>query len=180
MKETFKGVNKITKIINDFLKPFDATAAMGSDFSYWYYDNKIQYTLVMPENSKDYFIENFHRLAPDINCDAFLISILHELGHHETLDLIDDKEYELCCDIKYELQEKIDGEVTEEEEAEIHQQYFNLPDEREATTWAINYIREHTEEVEKFWKKLSKAIMRFYKINKINIKEEEYGNTALV
>ena len=48
-----------------------------------------------------------------------------------------------------------------------YQKYFDLPDEYEATMWAINYMRNNVEKVAKFWNELQAAIMSFYKLNKV-------------
>ena len=90
MKKELLGIDKINAVLNKFLEPFEAYADLGEEFSYWYTDSRIEYNLVVIEASTDYFMQNFNRMAPDLNCDPFLASFLHELGHHETLDFIDD------------------------------------------------------------------------------------------
>lgn len=173
MKE-LKGVELIDNILNNFLIEFDAIAELGTDFCYWNADSTINYSLVISDNHNNYFMDNFNRLAPDITCDVFLISFLHELGHHETLHIFDDMDAAYCLDVKKDLSIKlkdVEG-LDKEAEREIYQTYFDLPDEYEATMWAIEYIRENTEKIAEFWNKLQAAIMNFYKLNEVEV---EYG-----
>ena len=168
MKEHLIGVDKINTVLNKFLAEFEATACMGEDFCYWYKDSCIHYSLVMIEASSDYFMQNFNRLAPDLHCDPFLASFMHELGHHETLDMIEEDYRPIKKALGEEL--KIVKDVLK---SEIHQKYFDLPDEYEATMWAINYMRNNVEKVAAFWNELQAAIINFYKLNKVEV--DEYG-----
>ena len=170
MKENLKGVNELTRIINDFLAEFDAIAEMGCDNAYYLSESKIVYSVCMPSNGKDYFMQNFHKLAPDLECDAFLATILHELGHHETLHMFDEYDEAYCHDYKEMLGERLEHQnLTPEIEEDIYQQYFDLPDEYEATMWAINYIRNNVAKIEAFWYKLKAAVLKFYKLNGVEV-----------
>lgn len=165
----FKGINAINKILNEFLEEFEATADMGTDFCYWNTDGLIHYALVISEGHNDYFMENFNRLAPDIKCDVFLASFLHELGHHETISFIEDVDELYCRDVKHKLSQELENKHSEEETKALYQRYFDLPDEYEATMWAIEYIRENSEKVATLWEKLQKVIIKFYEINRIEV-----------
>ena len=164
-----KGINAINKILNEFLEEFEATADIGTDFCYWNTDSLINYALVISEEHNDYFMENFNRIAPDIKCDVFLASFLHELGHHETICLIEDADELYCRDIKYEISQELEKKHSEAEIKALYQRYFDLPDEYEATMWAIEYIRKNSEKVAALWEKLQKAIIKFYEINRIEV-----------
>lgn len=164
MKNTYKGVNEINDILNGFLDEFDAYAEMGHEFAYVYAKSKIEYTCFLDDNSETYFIKNFHKMAPDIECDPFLVSILHELGHHETLDDIDMFEEIYCLAEKDAISERYANKNFNTEQ-ELYDAYFNLADEYEATTWAINYIRENAVKVKELWSKLKPALENFYKLN---------------
>ena len=48
--------------------------------------------------------------------------------------------------------------------------YFNLPDEKIATEWGLDYMYNHAEEVALLWHKLQPLIQLFYKLN--GIKED--------
>lgn len=165
-----KNVATINKILNEFLEEFDAVCDMGPDFCYWTSDSTIHYSLVVSDRHNTHFMNNFHRLAPDVQCDVFLASFLHELGHHETLHLIDEADEAYCRDYKEMLHQRLDNEKpTAEVEADIYQQYFDLPDEYEATAWAIEYMRENADKVKELWEKVKVAIMDFYKANNVEV-----------
>lgn len=61
--------------------------------------------------------------------------ILHEIGHHFTLDMCEEDEMEMraiCAIIN-----------TDKLTPEISDMYFNLESEWEATEWAINFVKSH-------------------------------------
>ena len=165
--QKLKGIDALDKVINDFLAEFEVSASMGADFCYWCGKGQISYTLIMPEASKNYFMQHFNRLAPDLECDEFLASLLHELGHHMTEGMLEENEIKYSNDLRSAINLKFCNKVSEEENAQLHQEYFNLPDEHEATMWAIEYTRNYTEKVAAFWEKLRPAIMNFYSLNGI-------------
>lgn len=166
MKEQLIGIDKIDAILNNFLEEFEATAHIGKDFCYWYKESCINYSLVVAEESSDYFMKNFNKLAPDLHCDPFLASFMHELGHHETIGIIEEDCYTMKIELEHELKT-----VKDVLKSKVYQKYFDLPDEYEATMWAINYMRNNVEKVAKFWNELQAAIMNFYKLNKVEVDE---------
>lgn len=165
------GIDEINMVLNDFLKEFGVTAELGSEFAYWIGEDRITYNVLLPETATDYFMDNFNRLAPDIDCDPFLASILHELGHAETLEYMEEVEELYCYKMKHQIEIECQGDCSEEKIKELHQRYFDLPDEHEATMWAIEYIRNNYEKMAKFWDNLREAIMNFYKLNNVDLKE---------
>lgn len=166
------GINEINEILNDFLKDFELTADIGEDFGYYYNEDRIEYALVMPTDSVDYFMINFNKLAPDLHCDPFLASFLHEVGHARTDHLFEIEEEEKIWLIKEKMHQEYcisDNSMSEERNRELHMEYFNLPDEYEATMWAIKYMREHTDKITNLWNKLHYAIVNFYLNNGVDI-----------
>ena len=169
MENKLIGINNITNILNDFLREFDATAEIGIDFAYRERGKKIIYAVVLPDVEADHsFMKNFRRLAPEIECDTFLISFLHELGHHMTMPELSEEDYWYCSDIVDSLEKEIaDPNLSKERELEIHEEYYNLPIEQMATDWAINYILNNVKKVADFWCKVQSAIMEFYRLNNV-------------
>ena len=109
------------------------------------------------------FLKDVETRFPNVHADIFLWSLLHEIGHSETLDDLDDEVEEHCIEIKQKLNEHPDWSI------EIcNAIYFNCPDERAATDWAGEYLETHYAEISLFWIKLQKAIKEFYKLNAIN------------
>lgn len=150
----------IDKVLNDFLEPFEATAEMGDTFCYCFGSSTINYTLV-EEPEEKYFLNHVFSLAPDLKgYNGFLISFLHELGHHYTLDELSEDEVNESLDTKRRINnEYTDGRI------DLQEEYFNLPDEVVATNWAIEYIRNNRKKIDEFWSKLLNVIIQFYKAN---------------
>lgn len=169
MSKSLKGIELIDMVLNDFLKEFGVTARFGFDFAYWYEEDEIEYSLIVPEEASIYFMNNFNRLAPHLECDQFLASFLHEVGHTQTLHLLDHTELLYCRDCKEQISRQFTDFITEEEDKALHQQYFDLPDEYEATMWAIDYMTKNPEKVAVFWEKAQAAITMFYKLNKVGV-----------
>ena len=65
---------------------------------------------------------------------GFTMSILHELGHAQTLDLFTDKESKKCDDIKELYQDTID-----ENSDDYYLEYWKVKDEYAANSWAVMY-----------------------------------------
>jgi hypothetical protein len=105
MTKDLMGIEKIDTIINAFLAKIDSSlcAEIDTDFSYWYKLHKISYAIVIDEVSIKHFMNNFHRLAPDINCDPFLACLSHEIGHAQTCRLINEDE-EMCDKCREKLE----------------------------------------------------------------------------
>ena len=145
----------ITDILNKFLAPFECVAYLGTDFCYMTTTNSIEYTFVIGEEDDSEFQKYCNSLFPEIKADTFLWSFLHELGHHETEDDFEEEEW-------YEYQRRISSGINNDE-------YFRLPIENAATTWAGEYILTHKAEIAEFWNELSSAIKTFYTNLKVEI-----------
>ena len=167
-----KGVEKIENILNAFLSEFETTVVLGAEFAYNTISGEIMYTLFGDEFSNNLFMKNFNKLAPDIDCDVFLASFLHELGHHKTLDLVEEDEEKYSNDCKREIEikaEYLNSESDAEELEKLHTLYFNLPNEIIATNWAIEYIRENIEKIKELWGKVQDAVMEVYELNGVEV-----------
>ena len=154
--------DRITEILDNFLLPFGTACAFSDDFVYDTDNKMIYYGLLVQEDADRYFMDFIHSLAPEITIDVFLMSVLHELGHHMTLDQITDEVYEQCFRDKLFLSEMADNPYSSFTMEHIHKEYFNIPVERVATEWAIDYIRGHVEELKALWSELQAAILDFY------------------
>lgn len=140
--------SNIDKVINTFFEEegFEVTATLGTDFAYWYADSYINYALVVSERMDNLFLAYAKELGLKVDCGIFLLSLFHELGHHETMDLLEDEDF-------YQGDKNsLDADS-----------YFRLTEETEATQWAIDFINSNVEKVEKLAKDLQKEIAIFYK-----------------
>ena len=152
-----KGINEINNILNDFLEEFDCTADVAEDFEYLYAESLIHYSFVISEKGEKEFIESVNRHNPIVNCDTFLWSLLHELGHHETIDDLSDNEY---ADSQI-MKDFVEFGIVP---TDI---YYYCPDEVAATAWAVQYANSHIDLLQDLWNRLQPAIMNFYKINNV-------------
>ena len=160
-------IRALNKEVNKFLKQFEVDARLGTNFSYYYSLGRIEYTIFAASAADKAFMNHFNKLSNGrIVCDVFLASLLHEVGHHLTLDSFSEEEELENYDRVMDLQAKIDFAETEAEEEQIRIEYMSLPVEMAATKWAIDYMLNNAEEVGKAWKKIQRAIKRFRKYAK--------------
>ena len=139
---------KLERVLNKFLKKqgFDCVARKDDYFFYEYSKSTICFTVKSDERMDRLFREFAVRLGLAIECGDFLLAFFHELGHHETMDLLEEEDYIFSQDVKGTL-------TASDKDCEI---YFNLPDEIEATLWAINYINANEEIIKKLKKSVDK------------------------
>ena len=99
----------------------------------------------------DIYFENFvNKLNPECKkINSFLLSLLHEIGHIETWsdEASDEKDviYALL-----EMQYDSEEELTDEKLEEYCDLYFNIPLEKNATLWGIDYALSHLDLMEKY------------------------------
>lgn len=172
-----KGVDEVTAIINEFLAPFELTCKLGLDFGYYPSDNLITYAFTYVDIDVDGFLASVERLEPEVNADIFLWSLLHEVGHHETIDEMTAKENRACDKAKAKINKKVkklNKRMAKGKKVKLSamvklESYYDMLDERLATEWAVNYANTHKEELAKFWEKLGAAIRNFYELNEVEV-----------
>lgn len=160
-----KGMKKLNKTISAELKPFGISKAVCSDeYSYNFVDESVNFKLTENEIEDRWFTEfikerfNYNVRYP------FVMSLLHEIGHHKANDEITDAIQDFCENEK----ERITAEMfnaDSEYSKKLEWQYFNLPDEIMATQWAVTYAIKHPKKIKKMWVKMKEALINFYKIN---------------
>ena len=125
----------INNAVTAFIKEIDSeyNCKFGSDFSAHIIHNTITWSMMYAEKSGQAFYDNFVKRYPLCkNLDIFTLSLLHEVGHLETIgDMIMERELVLTDD-----------------------DYFNLHNERIATDWAGEYIKNNYTRVKKFDKEI--------------------------
>lgn len=160
-----KGMKKLNKAVSAQLAPFGISKAVCTDeYSYVFTDEKITFKLT--ENTlPDIWFSEFIKERFDYTVKhSFIISLLHEVGHHKTDDSIDDIIYEFCRSEKERITAAM-KDADEKESKKLEWQYFNLPDEIMATQWAVNYAKKHPKKIEKMWNNLVIELQEFYKKN---------------
>ena len=158
-----KGLKRVNSIINEFLNQFGLTAQLEPEFSYWRDDFHIGYSLAVVNAADKYFLPFCEHIDNRVKADIFLVSLMHEVGHHFTQFSFSDETWEQNNEVKEHISVVL-GKCPNKA-AKWNNVYFNLETEKAATAWGLNYLATHSEEVAEFWAELQPAIMRFYRKN---------------
>ena len=134
-----KGTKKLTAQMDSFLRPFGVKSLLGKDFAYYPVTEQVQFTIVMEERADRVFAQFIAETFQYKVKDMFLFSLLHEVGHHLTLEDFEDDEIEK----EWKHKSKIEWEIDDTNYDEKLMEYFNLPSEYAATAWAVSYMRDH-------------------------------------
>ena len=162
-----KGYKKLNKVVSAPLKQFGIKKAVCGDiYCYCFDSEKIYFKLTV--DREDRLFNEFvkERFNYDVKEYGFIISLLHEVGHHKNNDDVDGDVYDFCLKEKNRIETEIKN-ATRLKYKKLQCQYFNLPDEIMATAWAVNYAKKHPKKIKKMWHKIQPAILKFYTKNKI-------------
>lgn len=141
----------LEKNISKFARKFGVKRAYcTNEFAYYDEAHIITFTFLRYDDDIDFInhIEKTYEVE-DLESWYFIYSILHEIGHHMTLNQLTAEEYK---------EENIFRQIITENEA-----YFNLKAERLANDWAINYLSEHFEDCWKLQQKCFSIIRHYLK-----------------
>ena len=160
-----KGAKVLNKAITEELSTFGIKKAVCTDtYSYLYDKEMVTYKLTENTAEDKWFIE-FIKERFDYNVRyPFIMSLLHEVGHHKANDDVCGEVYDFCIEEKKRIEKEIQT-ANAEETKKLEWQYFNLPDEIMATKWAVDYAKAHPKKIKKMWEKSQKALLDFYKKN---------------
>lgn len=161
--EKLKGVNKLNRAIAAELAPFGITAVklVARDYAYYDDDCSIEYCLVDGTTEDKLFTEFIEDRFDYKVKNIWMISILHEIGHHYTMPDISDEIFDFCNSEKDRIAAAL-ATATAAESKKLEFQYFNLPDEIMATQWAVHYAKTHPHSIKKIWDNIAKAMNKFY------------------
>lgn len=176
------GLGKLNKAVSALLKSFGIKRAFADEEFVYYYPDKdanredrkklpaISFSIV--ESDFDTFILQFVEEQFNYTCiNAFMLSLLHEVGHHKTFQDISQEESTYCDDMKVIINNKIEAldNPNFEDLKPLRVEYLLLPDEYKATEWAVNYIKENEKQVVEMWNKIENALFDFYAKNLDNL-----------
>ncbi len=138
---------KTVRAINRWLKKygFSTTCDMDKDevMSYCSEGDMI----ILPEEYDDepdrLFRKCLRGLGMKTNFDMTTLSILHELGHAQTLPLMTEEESDICDGIKREYAATIN-----EDSDDFQFEYWKVKDELMANKWAVMYADLFPEKVQ--------------------------------
>lgn len=148
---------RVSKVLNDFLQSqgYNNVIAQYIELSDSYYLATRQIVLggLADVKADEVFVEYCKRdLGLKINISVETLAFLHELGHYNTLDFIDDIDI-IASDV---IKEVLYMQAEETEEAFM--KYFTCPVEQEATTDAVNFCNHNPEVVMQLDKDLLTAL----------------------
>ena len=162
-----KGTKVLNKAISKELSAFGIKKAICcNEYAYSYDENTVSYKITENEIEDLWFSEFLKERFNYVDKYPFVMSLLHEVGHHKANDDIAGEVYDFCLAEKERIQEEMLTAVGEESK-KLEWQYFNLPDEIMATKWAVDYAKSHPKKIKKMWKKMRKAFFNFYEKNGI-------------
>lgn len=160
-----KGKKKLNKAISAQLKNFGVKAELSTEYAYYF--SKALVTFKITENTiEDELFDEFifERFGYEVK-NIFMISLLHEVGHHLANNEIDGMIYNFCMDEKDRIEKAIPNLDSYDEIKKLEYQYFALPDEIMATQWAVNFARNNALECDVMWENIKTALFKFYKKN---------------
>lgn len=167
-KVRIKGKKKLNKAILAEVAPFGIQSAkLSNEYAYYYEDESISYKLdcgaVEDEWFNEFLEERFGYECKN-SAESFVLSILHEVGHHKANDEIEGAILDFCNTEKERIDREMQDADSEQSKA-LEWQYFNLPDEIMATQWAVNYAKEHPRKIKKMMERIRASLMEFYMAN---------------
>ena len=146
-------MNKVTQILNDFLKTQGyAEDEVRAEFiaeEDSYYDESPSVPLIvlggMTNKTADEIFMRYckEELGLNVDVDVITLSFLHELGHHNTIDSLDDEEMEASEWTKFML--NIKDESNQVFTEKDYMRYFTCPIEIEATMDAVVFCNDNPE-----------------------------------
>ncbi len=131
-------------IIEKFVHSVDSTIEVS--FAHNFCADISEYKIYVEDYAhpkEDELIQTFVREQFNIQMEPFLIGLLHEIGHLMT--------YEAELDEQRTIMYALLAFAYDESEHEKYSNiYFNIPAELAATSWAVEYYKNNTQQCEQF------------------------------
>jgi hypothetical protein len=162
-----RGIKALNKAIQTEVKMFGIEDIRMADWGYYSDDYSIEYTLFENRIEDELFLDFVKERFNYKPLNNFMLSLFHEIGHHYTYDEATESDiiYDFCQAEKERIEEEMQTATSNRKIKKLEYEYFNLPDEIVATAWAVEYMREHEEEIKIMWEHILKAIHKFYEKN---------------
>ena len=139
-KVLVENQQEIAGELNDYLHDwfsqfgFDLDFELGTDFQYQFVDDKIYYAFVIPDAHDRMFFDVCREIAPELEqCDNFLLSLFHEVGHYITQNDFEDEVWD-DYDAKADWGNDYNG-------------YYHHPIEYEATRAGIELLLDNADKI---------------------------------
>lgn len=164
-----KGVDELNEVFEQFFVELgypEIECDIDTDFAYYYGTDEITYSLFSMEEADEGFMRYVNLNYPQMpSCSLFVLSLLHELGHHITMP-----KYNKADHRKWEIEKaKIENIKANTPKERIEKQiaYCGLFEEKIATAEAIKILIANYDYIHNFEKVWYKAVMNFYKKNNV-------------
>lgn len=167
-----KGMKKLNKKMTKLIRKETGLAIrkveLADLFEYNFVKDRIRFKITNALEDEIFTSFIKARYEIDLSDDtAFLLSILHEIGHRENNEDVDGAVYDFCIKEKEFIENKMQTADNLDDVINLEMRYFTLPDEILATDWAVAYLLENKVKCAKMYKKIQKYLQKFYKINGI-------------
>lgn len=163
-----KGVKKLEHKVTRLLKPFGVhKCLLGTEFTVLPADAVVTFPIVLTEEVDKDFVAYCNSIE-ETTASAAILSFLHEVGHIKTcydFEIYEWEEYEFIVE---ELTLKM-SYLSVDKRKQYLNDYFKLPQESAASTWAVKYANAHPENVTRLCIKLDEVFNEFYKKNNITL-----------
>lgn len=156
--------DKLVEIVDEFVAPFGLDSDYDSDFYYDIEEARVYFSILVSERSdrlfKKYVKNTFNFDTPNI----FIISLLHEIGHAETLNTITAKQFKADHKAKKALTQTLDAMSNDDPNYdEVFSKYFDLTIEKIATQWAVDYYKANRKRCDDFYSIFLNALQKEFK-----------------
>lgn len=150
-------VDCLEAVFQDFLDKFDLdyTVRLGDCFEYHFQEDIIQIALSVPAGVGDAYMEYAFEHGLEYDCGTAILCFLHEVGHGETGDFLDEEEDAACEEQKKEIGTSLAR----------CKEYFDVEDEFLATQWGIDFVNEHPDDIKDLALRYQDELQRFFEAN---------------
>lgn len=142
----------------------DLPMKLDADFYYHTEKEKVFFSLLVSERSDrcfKTFINRNYQFEVSSDIELFVISVLHEIGHHKTIFKMPDYVYNFSED----EENRIHAELKKNDTDEIYSRYFYLPAEIIATDWAMKWVKKHPKKFKALAEEVQSLLNDFYAKN---------------
>lgn len=161
----YEEVDNINKKYQDYFnkniksKKNDIEFEIGLSYGCYPKEMIVEIPLLVDEKNSLEFLESVEKVGGNIeDISMEMWSVLHEIGHLQTRQdiFISPLLRKICKILKQPLLNKV---------------YFNIPEEKKATKWAVNYVNNNKNDLLLFQENIMQDYYNLFK--KIGLQEEE-------
>lgn len=151
-------MDKLMSVLDEFLTRInvDCSVEYGEEFCIHIQDKNIE--IERDTEGYYFFVKNFINNSGYCHLTPFLMAFLHEVGHYMTDDLISVAEDSMIEDAKKLICLGLEGTDDYDEIEKYNNMYFDQRDEKLATNWAIQFVRDNSKMVSRVNYRIKKIL----------------------